>query len=114
MKFAAWICAWLTFAAGARAAIIDTSMVIDAEHSFPGERIEVVDGANPPTVVDFVEGETVGEWHINPDIKARGRSRINFRGGHFAQFDHDESIEMYEESELSVESRYDDLEVVAH
>ena len=35
--------------------VIDTDTVIDAGNSFPNSAIEVIDGDNPPTVVDIVQ-----------------------------------------------------------
>jgi len=64
----------------ARAAIINSSMVIDANNSFPGETVEVVDGANPPTVVDVVEGAVIGGKGIFPSLVGRGQSRVNLFG----------------------------------
>ena len=36
--------------------VIDTDMVIHANHSFPDSGIKVIDGANPPTIVEVASG----------------------------------------------------------
>jgi hypothetical protein len=66
----------------ANAAIINHSMVIDAQNSFPNEGIEVVDGENPPTVVDLVEGGVIDSQRlIGPHVVLRNSSRLNLLGG---------------------------------
>jgi hypothetical protein len=57
-------------------ATIDSDTTIDANNSFPGERVEVIDGLNPPTVVSIVEGGEVGT-----DLVVRGSSIVNVFGG---------------------------------
>ncbi len=56
--------------------VIDTDTVIDADNSFPDSAIELIDGANPPTVVDVVEGGVVASVS-----SARDSSVINVAGG---------------------------------
>jgi hypothetical protein len=90
----------------ARAAIINTSMVIDASNSFPGQTVEVVDGANPPTVVDVVAGAVIGGWQTYPDIVARGQSVVRLWDGGILKNDYDASARLYGQSRMQVYGDY--------
>lgn len=59
--------------------VINNDTVIDADNSFPSSGIDVIDGDNPPTVVDVVEGGEVG---LRSDV--RGSSILTVSGGSMA------------------------------
>ena len=77
----------LFLSATSQAVTIDTSQVIDATNSFPDEIVVVIDGANPPTVIDFNSGGTV------LGMQLFGSSVINLSGGFVINF-----LETYENS----------------
>lgn len=84
------------------AAVINMSMVIDASNSFPGQTVEIVDGANPPTVVDVVEGGIVDGRFGFADIVARGQSQVNLMGGVLS------AVELHERSQLKIHGVFED------
>lgn len=101
----------------ARAVIINTSTVIDANNSFPGETVEVVDGANPPTVVDVVEGAVIGGWMTNPDIIARGQSIVRLWDGGILEHDLDAVVTLHDQSRVQVFGEYgywQELGIILH
>jgi hypothetical protein len=59
--------------------LIDTDTVIDAHNSFPDSSIEVIDGDNPPTIVEIVDGGVV--WDSPATSVVRGSSIVNVSGG---------------------------------
>lgn len=100
----------------AHAAIINASTVIDDNNSFPGETVEVVDGANPPTVVT-VNGGVIGGWRTNPDIVARGMSVVRLNSGGIQESDQDAIARLYDQSRLQVFGEYGyapELSVILH
>ncbi len=69
----------------ASAAIIDVDTVLGAGHPFPNETITVVDGADPPTELDILEGAVIGgepgQVAVPIGVDVYGESIVTMFGG---------------------------------
>jgi hypothetical protein len=76
-----------------RAATISTNTIISAENSFPGERVQIIRGSSPPTVVQFIAGGEADQLLVDEDsilnmtggitgsIATRHKARATIQGG---------------------------------
>jgi hypothetical protein len=121
-------CAWIYFlmfvgvigacATACGQMVIDADTVIDAGNSIPNSGIEVIDGDNPPTVVDVVEGgnvatgsrsrsEVFGSNIMNVSggrvyqVTTFNSSTLNFSGGEVFSHD-DDSIGAWDNSTVNI------------
>ncbi len=82
------------------AATLDSNTIISAENSFPGELVQIVSGASPPTVVQLIAGGEAEQLLVNDDsvlnmtggsvtgaIYARHSSRVSIFGGNLGELD---------------------------
>jgi hypothetical protein len=96
------------------AATLNTDTVLGPDHPYPNETITVVDGIDPPTVVQVIEGATIGydveEFPPPVGLDVFGRSIVEVTGGYIRG--REQSILLHDRSQLKMSGGEIDLSAI--